>query len=45
MKDKYMEILIADMERERQEIRAKIFGLIENAMKEDNWDTVRKYGY
>lgn len=45
MKDMYMEMLIADMERDRQEIRAKIFGLIENAMKENDWDTVRKYGY
>lgn len=45
MDEKQMKMLIADMKRERQEIREKIFKLIGDAISEDDWDTVRKYGH
>jgi len=45
MSETMVQMILEDMRRERRETRKKIFALIREAVKADDWDTVRKFGH
>lgn len=45
MSETMVQIILSDMRRERRETRKKILGIIREAVKADDWTTVRKFGH
>lgn len=45
MNETIVQAMLSDMRRERRETRKKIFAIIREAVKADDWATVRKFGH